>query len=401
MRVIHEEGARPIKIWADEIEASAMEQLHNISKMPFICKNGIAAMPDSHWGNGTCVGSVIATRGAIIPASVGVDIGCGMMALRLEGARAEHLPDNLKLLRTNIERDVPTGFDKHTEDARKNHAFARLLHTKFEWIEAKYPTLLAKRKDSAYEIIASQFGTLGGGNHFIELCADENQDLWVMLHSGSRGIGNMIGQHFIALAKKDMERHFINLPDQDLAYLSEGTEYFDDYCNAVDWAQTYAAENRAEMMRRVLLVVHKHLPQFNACIEAVECHHNYVEREHHFGENLLVTRKGAVRARLGDMGIIPGSMGTKSYIVRGKGNPESYNSCSHGAGRAMGRKAARLRFTVEDLIAQTEGVECRKDNGVLDEIPGSYKNIDVVMENQKDLVEIVHTLRAVLCVKGG
>jgi tRNA-splicing ligase RtcB len=356
-------------------------------------------MPDVHFGIGATVGSVIATTGAVIPAAVGVDIGCGMSAVRLSGARREHLPDTLAQIRSEIERTVPTGFEKHAP-ARQNEKVAASLYGEFRWMEQKHPRAFARRKDSADKIISSQFGSLGGGNHFIELCIDETDELWLMLHSGSRGIGNAIGQYFIELAREDMRRHFINLPDRDLAYFPEGTEHFDDYVRAVSWAQGYAHENRSEMMRRVLVVLRRHLPPFRERDEAINCHHNYVQRESHFGRTVWLTRKGAIRAGAGDLGIIPGSMGQRSYIVRGLGNPDSYHSCSHGAGRRMGRKQARREFTLADLEQQTAGVECRKDDAVLDEIPSAYKSIDEVMANQRDLVDVVHTLKQVLCVKG-
>jgi tRNA-splicing ligase RtcB (3'-phosphate/5'-hydroxy nucleic acid ligase) len=398
-RTIQEPGARPVHVWSDDIEVSAMQQLQNAARMPFVHPHGIAAMLDVHAGIGATVGSVIATDRAIIPAAVGVDIGCGMMAVRLAGARAEHLPESLAQIRSEIEHTVPTGFGKHPP-AQQNEKAASRLYQDFRWIEESHRKAFARRKDSAAAIISAQFGSLGGGNHFIELCIDESDDLWVMLHSGSRGIGNAIGQYFIELAREDMRRHVINLPDIDLAYFTEDTEHFDDYVKAVGWAQDYARANRNEMMRRILIVLHRHLPPFRERDEAINCHHNYVERENHFGRNVWVTRKGAIRARDSDMGIIPGSMGVRSYIVRGKGNPESYHSCSHGAGRRMSRSAARKAFTLADLEKQTQGVECRKDHAVLDEIPGAYKDIDTVMANQADLVEIVHTLRQVVCIKG-
>lgn len=398
-RVIHDEGSRPITLWTEQIEDAALQQLRNVAKLPFIDPHGVAAMPDVHFGIGATVGSVLATSGAIIPAAVGVDIGCGMMALRLAGARVEDLPDGLTQIRAEIEHTVPTGFEKHSP-AQRNETAAAALYAEFRWLEEKHPKAFARRKDPADAIIASQFGSLGGGNHFIELCRDEAGALWVMLHSGSRGIGNAIGQYFIALAREDMRRHLINLPDRDLAYLTEGTEYFDDYVRAVGWAQAYARENRNEMMRRILIVLHRHLPPFREREEAINCHHNYVEQESHFGRRVWLTRKGAIRAGKGELGIVPGSMGQRSYIVRGLGNTESYYSCAHGAGRSMGRKEARRRFTVSDLAAQTDGVECRKDDAVLDEIPGAYKDIDEVMARQRDLVDVVHTLKQVLCVKG-
>jgi tRNA-splicing ligase RtcB len=263
----------------------------------------------------------------------------------------------------------------------------------------KHPTLLKMKKH--FDDWQLQVGTLGSGNHFIEVCLDENQAVWVMLHSGSRGLGNLIGRYFIDLAKKDMEKWFISLPNKDLAYFPQGTEHFNDYWQAVMWAQEYARVNREEMMRLILEALsHVDLPKFEITGEAISCHHNYVALENHYKSNIYLTRKGAISARTGEWGIIPGSMGTKSYIVKGKGNPESFCSCSHGAGRRMGRKEAKRRFSTEDMITQTQGVECRKDEGVIDEIPAAYKPIDEVMENQNDLVEIVHTLKQVVCIKG-
>lgn len=364
-----------------DIEDSALEQLWNLSELPFVFKH-IAVMPDVHFGIGATIGSVVATKGAIIPAAVGVDIGCGMNAVRTS-LIASVLPDSLAELRHDIERSVPVGFNQHRTDL------------------AYCPELIAAIPEGfSAEKAALQIGTLGGGNHFIEVCLDEEQRVWVMLHSGSRGIGNQIGTKYISEAKKLMEKYFISLPDMNLAYLPVNTSLFTEYWNAVDWAQTYALENRKVMMKLVLKSMVHRLPEFVIEDEAINCHHNYVAQENHFGQNVYVTRKGAVRARSGDLGIIPGSMGTKSYIVRGCGNADSFNSCSHGAGRAMSRAEARKRFTLEDHIKATEGVECKKNLSVIDETPAAYKDIDVVMENQKDLVEIVHTLKQVLCVKG-
>lgn len=395
-----EQGHAAIKAWTRgvHVEQQAIDQLRNVASLPFIHKH-VAAMPDVHWGMGATVGSVIPTRGAIIPAAVGVDIGCGMMAVRLDGLSSADLPDSLAGVRSKIEAAIPVGFAKHSL-SKANTADADRLYQLIAWLEDKHPSMFAKRKDPAQKISAEQFGTLGGGNHFIELCLDESGGVWVMLHSGSRGIGNVIGTYFIQAAREDMRRHFINLPDKDLAYLVEGTEHFSDYSAAVQWAQDYARANREEMMRRILAVLTEALPGFYVSTEAVNCHHNYVERENHFGANVWLTRKGAVRARKGDLGIIPGSMGAKSFIVRGKGNAEAFDSCSHGAGRMMGRKEAKRRFTVADHEAATQGVECRKDEGVIDETPGAYKDIDAVMAAQSDLVEIVHTLKQVMCVKG-
>ncbi len=398
------DGAVPIKSWTRGVpfELAAKTQLQNISSLPFIHK-WVAVMPDVHLGKGATVGSVIPTHRAIIPAAVGVDIGCGMMAVKTS-LPARALPDNLHALRTAVEAAVPHGRTDHggrndrgawaNPPAAQVEAWSR-LKSGYEAIIAKHPSL---NRGSH----VTHLGTLGTGNHFIEICLDEQEHVWFMLHSGSRGVGNRIGSYFIELAKEDMRRFFINLPDKDLAYLSEGTEHFDDYVAAVHWAQDYAKTNRDLMMQSVIESVGATglVPAFDASLEAVNCHHNYVAREHHYGEDVFVTRKGAVRARKGDLGIIPGSMGTRSYIVRGLGNPESFDSCSHGAGRAMSRTEAKRRFTIDDHITATSGVECRKDAEVIDETPGAYKPIDAVMHAQRDLVEVVHTLRQVVCVKG-
>lgn len=389
-------GRVPVKIYTDDIDSSAYTQLSKIAELPFIHSH-IAAMPDVHHGIGATVGSVIPTRGAIIPAAVGVDIGCGMNAVRLS-LSANELPDNLKPVRGAIEDAVPVGFNMHKYvKARKSTLTP--LDAGLEKILAHHPTV-GKMVKNISRTWSQQVGTLGGGNHFIELCLDENQDVWVMLHSGSRGIGNVIGRYFIGLAKKDMQRLQQNLPDKDLAYFSEGTVFFDDYVHAVQWGQDYAMANRREMMRLTLDALKPVLPHFVITKEAINCHHNYVSIENHFDEKVFLTRKGAISAREGELGIIPGSMGAKSFIVRGKGNVQSFHSCSHGAGRSMSRTAAKKAFNAEDLKKQTQGVECRKDDGVVDEIPGAYKDIEKVMQNQSDLVDIVHTLKQVVCVKG-
>lgn len=380
-----------MKIWTDDVEQEALTQLKNLSRLPFIASNGVACMPDVHAGKGSTIGTVIATDKAIIPAAVGVDIGCGMNAVRLS-LKASDLPESLTAIRHQIERDVPLGAGgRHQRPASEIAGISQVVVS----------AIFGGDRDKALAKVNSQLGTLGSGNHFIELCIDETQDVWVMLHSGSRGVGNMIGSYFIEKAKRRMEQYFISLPDGDLAYLPEDTDDFDDYVHAVNWAQAYALENRRVMMEIVIAALRRHIPvDFSITQEAINCHHNYVERENHFGRNLWVTRKGAIRARVGDLGIIPGSMGQRSYIVRGKGNAESYCSCSHGAGRKMSRAAARRTFNIADLAAQTEGVDCRKDDAVLDEIPGAYKSIDEVMANQTDLVDVVHILKQVLCVKG-
>jgi tRNA-splicing ligase RtcB (3'-phosphate/5'-hydroxy nucleic acid ligase) len=390
------EGRVPVKVYSGEIEAAARAQLVNISRLPIV-HHHVAAMPDVHLGIGATVGSVIPTLKAIIPAAVGVDIGCGMIATRLSLTANDLDEPSVRKVFHQISRDVPVGIEQHKErDARieaANH-FRRGLTRILE----KHPGI--EKRIGRHTSWVHQLGTLGGGNHFIEVCLDEENRVWVMLHSGSRGIGNAIGSYFIELAKRDAERTALQLPDRDLAYFPEGAQHFDDYVEAVGWAQDYAHANRAEMVELVLEAMHRHLPAFEPTAEAVNCHHNYVEREFHFGEQVWLTRKGAIRAREGELGIIPGSMGARSYIVRGRGSAESFHSCAHGAGRRMSRNAAQKAFSVEDLKAQTEGVICRKDKGVLDEIPGAYKNIDEVMKNQSDLVEVVHTLKQVLCVKG-
>lgn len=399
----HVEGGVPIKMWTRgvPVEDEARAQLSRAAQMPFVFKH-VAAMPDVHVGIGATVGSVIPTKGAVIPAAVGVDIGCGMMAARTSLV-ASDLPDNLEGIRSAIEQAVPHGRDVGRGKRDKGSwgdppvaivdAWATLAQ-RFDRIVEKYPRL--KNTNNLVHL-----GTLGTGNHFIELCLDQDQRVWVMLHSGSRGVGNAIGTFFIELAKQDMRKWHINLPDQDLAYFPEGTDHFDDYVEAVGWAQDFAALNRRMMMTNVIRALRGQIAKpFDAELEAVNCHHNYVQRENHFGENVLVTRKGAVRAAKGVLGIIPGSMGAKSFIVRGLGNVESFDSCSHGAGRIMSRTAAKKLVTLDEHIRDTAGVECRKDEGVIDETPKAYKPIEAVMAAQADLVEIVHTLKQVVCVKG-
>jgi tRNA-splicing ligase RtcB len=403
MKVIKDEGSVPIKMWTDgvPVEDGAVEQLRRTAALKFV--QGVAVMPDVHVGIGATVGSVIATRHAIIPAAVGVDIGCGMAAARLN-ISADHLPDNLFAIRSAIEKAVPHG---RTDNGGKNDRGAwgelpgnysplvETLDKKFAKIKDKYPRLGTGN-------MYNHLGTLGSGNHFVELCVDKLDNVWVMLHSGSRGPGNRIGQFFIQKAKEEMERWFIHLPDRDLAYLPAGSEYFQDYCDAVSWAQTFAFSNRTVMMEQVMSALRHgfNRPDLAVTDVAVNCHHNYISRERHFGEDVIVTRKGAVSARKGEFGIIPGSMGARSFIVKGKGNLESYHSCSHGAGRKMSRTEAKKTFTLEDHIRATEGVECRKDEDVIDETPMAYKDIEAVMKAQEDLVEVVAELKQVLCVKG-
>ncbi len=391
-----------VKSWTRGVifESKARQQVQNVARLPFIHKH-VAIMPDVHWGMGAAIGSVIPTKGAVIPAAVGVDIGCGMMAVKTT-LTADKLPDNLLSIRHAIEASVPHGrthfrsaIDKgswHVPPAEVTHVWKRLSQ-RFERLAAKHPVLVKTNN-------LMHLGTLGTGNHFIEVCIDETDAVWVMLHSGSRGVGNKIGTHFIQMAKKDMQRLFVNLPDKDLAYFTAGTEHFAEYMEAVEWAQEYALENRKIMMHRTLEAMAEYLPDFSIMGQVVNCHHNYVSKEYHFGANILVTRKGAVRAQKGDMGIIPGSMGAQSYIVRGLGNRDSFNSCSHGAGRAMSRREALRTVTLQEHKEAVKGIECRLDADVVDETPRAYKDIESVMAAQSDLVEIVHTLNQVVCVKG-
>ena len=397
------EGGVPIKMWTKgvPVEDEARKQLENAARLPVVFKH-VAAMPDVHLGIGATVGSVIPTIKAIIPAAVGVDIGCGMMAAKTT-LRAEDLPDNLGPLRSAIEQAVPHGsVPRHrgrdpgsweNPPVSVDQVWATLAE-EFDLLCELHPRLANTNN-------RKHLGTLGSGNHFIEICLDEAGFVWFMLHSGSRGVGNAIGTHFIELAKKDAELHQRNLPDKDLAYFEEGARYFGDYVRGVSWAQKFAMRNREVMMANLIATVRKVIAKpFESHVEAVNCHHNYVQQERHFGQDVFVTRKGAVSAKRGELGIIPGSMGARSYIVRGLGNPESFESCSHGAGRVMSRTKAKKMFSVEDHIKATEGVECRKDANVVDEIPMAYKDIDAVMAAQQDLVEVVHTLKQVVCVKG-
>ena len=396
-------GGVPVKMWTRgvPVEDEAKKQLFNTARLPIVFKH-IAAMPDVHLGIGATVGSVVPTRKAIIPAAVGVDIGCGMMACKTTLTAAD-LPDKLGPLRAAIERAVPHGMTprKMGRDQGSWENPPSLVDAAWATLADEFDALCELHPRFAKTNNRKQLGTLGTGNHFIEVCLDEEGAVWFMLHSGSRGVGNAIGTHFIELAKKDAEANQRNLPDRDLAYFEEGAQYFDDYVRGVGWAQNFARLNREVMMQNLIATVKKVITKpFESHIEAVNCHHNYVQQERHFGEDVFITRKGAVSAKRGELGIIPGSMGAKSYIVRGLGNPESFESCSHGAGRVMSRTKAKKRFTVDDQIRATEGVECRKDANVIDEIPMAYKDIDAVMEAQKDLVEVVHTLKQVVCVKG-
>lgn len=394
LSMIKKPGGAPVKIWSPlhEVESSALTQLENTASLPFIFKH-VAVMPDVHYGIGATVGSVVATKGAVVPACVGVDIGCGMVAAEMP-FKANRLPDNLQELFDAISKAVPVGQDMHqhpTDAMRSWKGFSGVYN-------------LPKAVLDDEQRIVKQLGTLGGGNHFIEVCLDLDDTVWVMLHSGSRGIGNKIGNYYIDRAKEIMDTYMIKLNDPALAYLVDGTPVFNEYWRDLQWAQSYAMHNREIMMQLVMRCISKVIFGDENTVIApdlmVNCHHNYAERENHFGENVIVTRKGAVRARVGDMGIIPGSMGTRSYIVEGLGNAESFCSCSHGAGRVLSRGKAKQKFTVADAEEQTKGIVCRKDAGILDELPGAYKPIEKVMEYQSDLVKIIAELRQVLCVKG-
>ncbi|MEK7434755.1 MAG: RtcB family protein [Cyanobacteriota bacterium] len=385
---VMQSGGKPIKVWTDisQIEAQAIQQLERISRMPFIYDH-VAVMPDVHLGKGATVGSVIATKGAIMPAAVGVDIGCGMLAAKTN-LNAKDLPDSLFQLRSEIEKVVPVGFG-----CQKDDFYGNMLDFKNISVYNDLDPKIITRA-------STQVGTLGGGNHFIEICLDSENNVWIMLHSGSRNIGNEVASMHIKIAKGEMKKAFKNLEDPDLAFLTEQTQEFKNYVNDVFWCQEYALKNRKTMFNNILEAIQKIKPDTKIIGEITSCHHNYVSIEEHFGEQVYVTRKGAIRAEIGDLGIVPGSMGTNSYIVKGKGNPDSFNSCSHGAGRKMSRTKAKATFNVEDLIAQTKNVECRKDQGVLDEIPSAYKDIKEVISNQKDLIEVVTELKQILCIKG-
>ena len=395
---------RKIKAWTKGVpfEEEAKQQLLNVTQLPFVHEEGIAVMPDVHVGRGATIGSVIPTVEAIIPAAVGVDIGCGMMAVQTT-FHANDIDGKLKEIREKIEKLIPHG---RTNNGDRNDRGAwgsipkDVAHA-WSGLEDGFHRITHKHKVISKSNNVKHLGSLGSGNHFIEVCLDENDGVWFMLHSGSRGVGNKIGQHFIELARKDMMKNNIRLPDIDLAYLREGTDYYGDYVFAVEWAQNFARKNREIMMNRMIKAVRDVLPKpFLTNKMAVNCHHNYISRENHFGKDCYVTRKGAVKAGEGDLGIIPGSMGAKSFIVRGKGNKDSYETCSHGAGRLYSRSKAKKLFTQEDHINDTQGVECRKDASVIDETPKAYKPIEKVMAAQSDLVEIVHTLKQVVCVKG-
>lgn len=392
----------PLKVWdgggSVPMEPKVIQQMADICKLPFV-ESHAALMPDGHFGIGSAVGAVVATSRAIVPAITGVDIGCGMVAVRTT-LTSNHVSDNAKDLFEAISKAVPHGGERGKETGNWSDV-PESSRREWERLQPGFRKIVDKHGQASSRSVETQLGTLGGGNHFVEVCIDESDQVWFMLHSGSRGVGNRIGTHFTELAKKDMERLDRRLPNRDLAYLEEGTEHFADYVEAVSWAQDYASTSRDIMMEQTVRAVRRLLPvKFQLVDEAINCHHNYVQREQHFGRELFITRKGAVSARKGELGIIPGSMGTRSYIVRGLGNPDSFHSCSHGAGRVMPRGVAKAQITLEMHRKATEGIVCRKDKDVIDESPAAYKDIDAVMEAQRDLVEVVHTLRQICCVKG-
>ena len=382
---------KPVLSWADHaLGHEETKMAKNVASLPFVFKH-VALMPDVHLGKGALVGSVVATKEAIVPAAVGVDIGCGMAAIKTP-LRYEQLEGKLKQIRLEIEAAIPVGFNDNKEVEKPVFNWQGWrefsdLHDGVQHLEGK---------------AMKQMGSLGGGNHFIEVCIDTDNQVWLMLHSGSRNIGNMLAQRHIETAKELARLAGTSLPDKDLAYFIAGTSEFAAYWRDLQWAQEYARVNRDVMMARFKKIIEKYASGGKPVkpLLTVNCHHNYAEKEVHFGEDVYVTRKGAVRARTEDYGIIPGSMGAKSFIVKGKGNAESYCSCSHGAGRSLSRSKAKDQFTLDDLIQQTQGIECRKDTGIIDEIPAAYKPIEQVMHQQSDLVEVVATLRQIICIKG-
>ena len=397
-RVINDKA----RIWDEGVpmEEDIFTQIANVSSLPIVA--GVRIMPDAHVGKGATVGTVLATRSAVIPATVGVDIGCGMCAV-MTSLTADDLPDSLFALRNQLERDIPVGFNEHSKDfPTVQGPYADVLRKNLRKTLDRFDKLsmrpMLKRADE--KKIGRQMGTLGGGNHFIEVCLDTENRVWIMLHSGSRGIGNQIGTIAIELAKEQAAQRGYGLPDKDLAWLEEGTAEFTQYIEAMHWAQSYAQMNRDTMMNIAIAAMKHRFPHMKTLGEVINTHHNFTSLEEHFNEELWITRKGAVSAQKGQMGIIPGSMGAKSFIVSGKGNPHSFCSCQHGAGRKMSRNQAKKLITLEDHIKATEGIECRKDEDVIDESPAAYKDIDAVMNASTDLVDVVHTLRQVLCIKG-
>ena len=376
----------------EQIEEVALQQIHSLSEMPFIFKH-VAVMPDCHFGLGATVGSCIPTLRAIIPAAVGVDIGCGMIAAKTSMSRAD-LPDDLSDIRKAVEHQIPLSAGRYNASVKKT------AKPRIEQLEGRAEELgRLEFYDKTGRNWRKQLGSLGSGNHFIEIVLDEEDGVWAFLHSGSRGVGNRLATHHIRVAKGIMERDGVELPDADLAYLQEGTPEFADYITDLEWAQEFALLNREEMMERVIKLLQYRCSDFEV-VERIQCHHNFTQRENHFGEDILVSRKGAIEARDGQLGLIPGSMGTRSYVVRGKGNAQAFNTAPHGAGRRMSRRKARDSFTMDDFDRLMTGIEVNRSEAFLDELPGAYKDIDLVMEQSKDLVEVIHTFRQIVNVKG-
>ena len=408
MRIIYEKDKMncPLKVFDGNgevpIDEKTIHQAKTYCSMPFVTHASL--MPDAHYGKGSTVGSVVATQKVIIPAMVGVDIGCGMMAVKTS-LKSEDLPESLKTVRLNMESAVPHGRSdrggRNDVGSWRNRIPKEVGNRWNVELKKDFAEICDKHPKIEKSNHLNHLGSLGGGNHFIELCLDLQDSVWIMLHSGSRGVGNRIGNHFISLAQKEMQKYFINLPDEDLAYLPEHSLYFWDYFQAVLWAQKYARINREVMMEGIIEALRNSVKiPFQIMDQAINCHHNYVTKEEHYDEEFWVTRKGAVKAGKGDLGIIPGSMGAKSFIVRGKGHADSLMSCSHGAGRIMSRNEAKASFSEKDVQEQTQGVECKKDSSVIDEIPKAYKPIEKVMAAQSDLVEVVAELRQIICIKG-
>lgn len=384
------EGAKlPIKMWTDptKVEEEAKKQLRHVANLPFVLKH-VAVMPDVHVGKGATIGTVAIMQDAIPPSMVGVDLGCGMVATSTNVSRKE-IENFRPAIRLAIENAVPRGHNEHSKV--ENHVVDWFTNRGF------YKALLP---DDLFHKARRQMGTLGSGNHFIELCYDQEDRIWVLLHSGSRHIGLQLANYYIRQAKEDMARFHYDLPDPELAYLTKDRPAFDDYMYDLRWAQDYAAENRSQMLTTVISQLSAIIGRPVLTFTYVNCRHNYATYERHYDEDVIVVRKGAIRAGVDELGVVPGSMGAASYIVKGKGNAESFCSCAHGAGRRLGRAAAKKQYTVQDLVALTEGIECRKDAGVLDEIPAAYKSIEQVMQDQTDLVEQVNVLRQVINVKG-
>ena len=386
------ELGNPVSVWTPDIETSAWKQAEEFASLPFVHPKGLALMPDVHAGRGVCIGSVLPTLGALVPAAAGTDLGCGMIAVKLD-LKAHHLPDNLRSLRRLIEMRVPTG------NTGTHKALPEDLIGLWKKIDVEYRSAMGQNTQLYRENGWRNLGTLGGGNHFIEVSLDEEKNVWIVIHSGSRGVGAVVGQYFIDKAQRKAKEGGVLLPH--LGWFEDKDPLFHEYITALAWAQDFAFRNRQVMLKKVLDCFEVTLGKRPEMVEeAINCHHNYVAFEEHFGQKIWVTRKGAIRANREELGIVPGSMGTETYIVKGKGNTQSYCSCAHGAGRAMSRTQAKQQFTVKDLKNQVAGIECQVSKSRVDEIPAAYKPIKQVMKNQEDLVSVVCVLKQVICIKG-